>query len=64
MKAWMLFRRRNATARLNRELQFHLEQQVAENVAHGMNPEEARNAALRLFGNPTLLREEARLTWS
>ncbi|HEY6307474.1 MAG TPA: ABC transporter permease, partial [Candidatus Angelobacter sp.] len=46
------------------ELQFHLEQQVAENVAHGMNPEEARNAALRLFGNPTLLREEARLTWS
>jgi hypothetical protein len=39
MKAWMLFRRRNATARLNQELQFHLEQQVAENVAHGMTSE-------------------------
>jgi predicted permease len=64
MKAWMLFRRQSATARLNQELRFHLEQQVAENVAQGMNPEEARAAALRLFGNPTLLREEAQSTWS
>lgn len=60
----MLFRRQSATARLNQELQFHLEQQVAENLAQGMNPQEARAAALRLFGNPTLLREEARSTWS
>jgi predicted permease len=64
MKAMMLLRRRDAKARLDRELEFHLEQQVAENVAHGMNPEEARFAALRLFGNSTLLREEAQSSWS
>jgi len=64
MKAMMLFRRKRANARLNQELEFHLQQQVAENVAGGMNPEEARAAALRLFGNPTLLREEAQSAWS
>jgi predicted permease len=64
MRALMLFRRRNAAARLDQELQFHLEQQVAENVAAGMEPAEARSAALRLFGNPTLLREKAQASWS
>ena len=64
MKALMLFRRRNAAARLNQEIQFHFEQQVAENVAAGMDPAEARAAALRLFGNPTLVREQAQSAWS
>jgi predicted permease len=59
-----LFRRKNEKARLQDELNFHLEQQVAENIAGGMDPEEARFAALRLFGNPTLLRDETRSTWS
>jgi predicted permease len=63
MKITMLFRRKRAQARLDQELAFHLEQQAAENVAKGMSREEARLAALRLFGNPTLLREEARSTW-
>jgi predicted permease len=60
----MLFRRRNETARLNDELEFHLEQQVAENIANGMSQEEARSAALRSFGNPTLVRDQARSAWS
>jgi predicted permease len=64
MKIAMLFRRRHAKARLNQELEFHLEQQVAENIANGMTPEDARFAALRLFGNPALLREEAQSSWS
>ena len=64
MKALMLFGRRNAAVRLDQELQFHLEQQVAENLDAGMEPSEARSAALRLFGNPTLLREEAQSSWS
>src|SRR6185437_13752990 len=59
-----LFRRESEKARLQAELNFHLEQQIAENVACGMALEEARLAALRLFGNPTLLDEEARSTWS
>ena len=64
MSLLTLFRRRSEKARLQEELSFHLEQQVAENVAGGMEPEEARFAALRLFGNPTLLDEEARSSWS
>ncbi len=59
-----LFRRKQATERLSDELAFHLEQQVAENRAAGMSPEDARAAALRMFGNPTALRDEARSTWS
>ncbi|HET6206795.1 MAG TPA: ABC transporter permease [Terracidiphilus sp.] len=64
VKVRMLFGRGSAAARLDDELRFHLERQVAENVASGMSPDEARFAAMRTFGNPTLLREQARATWS
>jgi predicted permease len=64
MAMLMLFHRKSETARLNQELQFHLEQQIAENIEQGVNPQEARFAALRLFGNPAVLREEARTSWS
>jgi predicted permease len=64
MSALMLFRRKREAARLSTELDFHLEQQIAENITRGMEPEQARQAALRLFGNPTVLREEARSFWS
>jgi predicted permease len=59
-----LFRRQAETARLNEELQFHLDQQVTENIARGLSPEEARMAAMRLFGNQSLVRDQARSTWS
>jgi predicted permease len=59
-----LFRRRSATERLNAELQFHVEQQTAEFEAAGLSPEEARQKALRSFGNPTVLRDQTRETWS
>jgi len=58
-----LFRRGHVAQRLDDEIQFHLEQQIAENMAAGMNREEARHAAMRTFGNPTLLKEETRDTW-
>ena len=60
----MLFERGKAAARLDEELRDHLERQIAENVAAGMSTEEARFAALRMFGNPALVREQARGTWS
>jgi predicted permease len=60
----MLFHRPAAAARLNDELEFHLEQQIAENIAHGLSPDEARSAALRAFGNPTLLRDQTISSWS
>jgi putative ABC transport system permease protein len=60
----MLFGRLKAEARLNEELRDHLERQIDENIATGMNTEEARYAALRTFGNLELVREQACGTWS
>ena len=64
MRVQMLFHRDVEGARLDDELQFHLEQQIAENIASGMDPEEARHAALRSFGNPTALRDQTREAWT
>jgi predicted permease len=58
----LILRSRNAQ-QLDSEIQFHLEQQIAENLAAGMSAEEARDAAIRTFGNPTVLKEETRDTW-
>jgi len=58
-----LLHRKAETQRLNDELQFHLQQQITENMAKGMSEHEARSAALRAFGNPTLLRDQARSQW-
>jgi putative ABC transport system permease protein len=64
MRITMFFRRGKADARLNDELAFHIDRQIAENVAAGMSQEEAHYAALRSFGNPVLMREQTRSTWS
>ncbi|HET9100478.1 MAG TPA: permease prefix domain 1-containing protein, partial [Acidobacteriaceae bacterium] len=63
MAVSMLFHRKTETQRLNDELQFHLQQEIAENMAQGMSKDEARSAALRAFGNPTLLRDQVRSQW-
>jgi len=64
MKARLLFGRRRATTQLEEELRFHLDQQIEEYVRAGVPHEEARATALRAFGNPALLRDETRTTWS
>src|SRR5580698_1953590 len=66
MRVWllMLFYRRRTADRLDKELQFHLEEQIAENIASGMSQEEAEHAAMRLFGNPAVLREQITEKWS
>lgn len=60
----MLFFRKQAAQCLDDELQFHLEQQVAENIAAGMDAKEARHAAMRSFGDPALIRDQAHETWN
>lgn len=60
----MLLGRRTAEKELDRELAEHLERLTEENMAAGMSPREARYAALRSFGNPALLRDQAHETWS
>jgi predicted permease len=64
MSLTMLFRRGRAGTALDDELAFHIELQIAENRAAGMSGQEAREAALRAFGNPAALRDQARETWS
>ncbi len=60
----MLFRRGAQKSRLNAEIEFHLSQQMAEYVSQGMDPESARLAALRLFGNPAVLQEQTHAEWT
>jgi predicted permease len=59
----LLFHKREEQ-RLDAEMQFHLDGLIAENIAAGMSSAEARYAALRAFGNPTVLRERTRDVWS
>ncbi len=55
-----LFRRKDLEKKLQEELDFHLEMQAAENLKNGMNPPEARNAALRSFGGIDQTKEKYR----
>jgi hypothetical protein len=55
-----LFRQRQEERQINDELQFHLERQIEQNLAAGIPPEEARYAALRLFGGVQQIKEECR----
>lgn len=45
---------------LDKELRFHLAQQIEENLASGMSPDEARYAALRRLGGAEHIKEECR----
>ena len=55
-----LFRRHDVEHELDAELRFHLQQQIEENLAAGMSPEEARYAARRTIGGIEQIREGCR----
>ena len=56
--------RRDATdADLDEEIRYHLERELERNIANGMSPSDARNAARRAFGNATVATEQARDAW-
>ena len=59
---WWRITKRNAA--LERELRSDLELEEEEQRERGLSSEEARYAALRAFGNPTLIREQTHATWS
>ena len=55
-----LFLRERAEQDLNDEIVFHLDQQIAENIANGLAPADARRAALRAMEGLELHKEECR----
>ena len=59
---WWRIRKRDAD--VERELRSDLELEEEEQREHGVPPEEARYAALRAFGNPTLICEQTSAIWS
>jgi len=52
------FRRSRWDDERARELEAHLAIEIDENVARGMSPRDARDAARRKLGNTTQIREE------
>ncbi|MBV9295425.1 MAG: ABC transporter permease, partial [Acidobacteriaceae bacterium] len=59
-----MHRRKHILRGLDEDIREHLQREMEDNIARGMAPEEARFAALRKFGNVTLLKEETRAVWS
>jgi predicted permease len=55
-----LFRREQLESELHREFEFHLREQIAENLARGMSAEQARFAALRTVGPLSQIQERCR----
>src|SRR5580692_12980444 len=56
--------RKNRDEDLARELQCDLQLEEEEQRERGLSPEDARFAAVRAFGNPTLIREQTRAVWT
>ncbi len=55
-----LFRKDAIERETDQELRFHLERQVATNIAAGLSPEQARRAALLDFGGVEQFKEDCR----
>jgi putative ABC transport system permease protein len=68
MRAWSrirtafraLFRKRELDVEMEEEMRCHVEMRVQQNIAAGMNPEEARHAAARQFGWAESIKETCR----
>ncbi len=62
-----LFRKSQLDADMVEEMRAHIELRTQENIEAGLNPEEARNAALRQFGRTESIQETCRdqrgVTW-
>jgi len=55
-----LFRKRDLDADMDAEMGSHIELRTQQNIEAGMNPEEARFAALRQFGWTESIKEDCR----
>jgi putative ABC transport system permease protein len=62
LRARALFRSAAVDRSLHGELQLHIDEQIAEHIAAGMSPADARAAAMREFGPIARIEEECRDT--
>ena len=62
-RLWTLLRRRRLESELADEIQQHIELRTRALIDEGLDPREASYEARRLFGNPTMIREETRDMW-
>jgi predicted permease len=58
-----IFRTKQIDNELNDEIRSHLDMETDENLESGMNPQQARHAANRAFGNATLAKDDSRSAW-
>ena len=66
MSIWRRLRERfsgNAHRDLARELRDHLDLEAEDQHESGLPPDQARYAARRAFGNPTIIKEDTRAMW-
>ncbi|MGH9774675.1 MAG: ADOP family duplicated permease [Candidatus Acidiferrales bacterium] len=57
-------RRKRMLEDLDQDIREHIERETQDNIARGMQPGEARYAAVRKFGNVTRVKEETRELWT
>jgi putative ABC transport system permease protein len=55
--------KRHALDDLDADIRDHIERETTDNIDRGMNPDDARAAALRAFGSIALTKENARAVW-
>src|SRR5690349_11010444 len=58
-----LFRRTRMERDLDRELAYHVDMLIEQNVQAGMAPDEARRIALNTFGGIERVKDDVRETW-
>ncbi len=64
MNWWQrLWKKKQLEGRLDTELRFHFDHQVADNIRAGMSEEEARRKARLEFGSMDAVKEECRSAW-
>jgi putative ABC transport system permease protein len=59
-RVFSFFRQRKLSEEISGELQFHIDMRIAEKIAAGASPDEARREVLLRFGNTTLVHEDTR----
>jgi predicted permease len=62
-KLGSIFRTKEIDNELDAEIRTHLDMETDDNLENGMDPNEARHAANRAFGNASLVKDDSRSAW-